>query len=194
MTHQKDQRLVQREREEPQNRLPSEAELAAAADPKRAEALPASSIDIEAMLREDAMNNALPKPPALPGWHLIWLSTTNTYTPIQHYARLGYVPVKQHEMPEWQWLKQHSAQDPAGDICVNEMVLYKIPDAAYQQIMRVMHHDRPNAEAERLKRSIEEMKGGSEYRDSEGNALVKEEGDGFAQVLDVRQRRAPKFE
>lgn len=183
-----DQRIVSREREEPESRQSAEAQ----SDPVRSEALPPSSEDIANLLREDAMNNALPKPPALPGWHLCWLSTTNTYTPIQQYLRLGYVPVSRHEMPEWQWLKHNSAEHADGDIACNEMVLYKVPEGVYQQIMRVMHHDRPNSESERLKRNIDEMKHGSEYRDSEGNSLVKEEGDGFAAVMPTPSR-APKF-
>lgn len=184
MTKNRDERIVNRgEREEPEARSTPDAKE----DPARAEALPVSPEELQAILRDDALANALPQPPAIPGWHQCWLSTTNQYTPVQHFIRLGYVPVKPEEVPGWQYLKQHSAQ--MGDIVTcNEMVLYKIPEAAYQQIMKSLHHERPNAEAERLRANIDMMKEGGEFRDSEGNSLVKEEGDGFGAVLDRRVR------
>lgn len=190
MSKQRDERIVQRgERDEPESRTPTEA----LGDPLRGEALPQSSEDLEALLRQEALANALPNPPRIPGWHQAWLSTTNTYTPIQQYLRLGYMPVKPEEHKEWAYLKQHSARDAADVISCNEMVLYKIPEPAYQQIMRVLHHDRPNEEEARLKANIDQMKQGDEFRDSEGNTLVREEGDGFAELLD-RRVRAPNFE
>jgi hypothetical protein len=177
-----DKRTVHRETPaEPDSRASTEAQ----ADPIRGEALPPSAEELAALLREDAMANALPTPPKIPGWHSCWLSTTNTYTPIQHYIRLGYVPVKPEEIPAWQYLKQHSAQ--IGDtITCNEMVLYKVTDSAYQQIMKTVHHDKPNAEAERLKANVDMMK--DEHRDSEGNQLIHEEGDGVGAVLDRKVR------
>ena len=186
----RDERIVNRgERQEPDGREAAEAQQ----DDLRADALRADPAEIEAMLREEALANALPNPPQIPGWHQVWLSTTNTYTPIQQYVRLGYVPVKPEEHPQWQYLKQHGASHGGDVITCNEMVLYKIPNEAYQQIMRVVHHDRPNEEAERLRANIEQLKHGDEFRDSEGTSLVKEEGDGFGQVLD-RRVRAPNFQ
>ena len=181
----RDERIVNRgERDEPESRQPAEAVRA----DQRGEALPEHKEDLEALLRSEALANALPNPPAIPGWHQAWLSTTNTYTPIQQYVRLGYVPVKPEEHPEWQYLKQHGASHGGDIITCNEMVLYKVTEEAYQQIMRVIHHDRPMEEEERLRANINEMKHGTEFRDSEGTALVREEGDGF---VDERRVRAP---
>ena len=178
----KDQRPVHRdERPEPAARASVEAQV----DPIRSDALPPSAEELAAILREDAMANALPNPPKTPGVHYVWLSTTNTYTPIQHYVRLGYAPVRPEEIPQWQYLKQHSAM--IGDqITCNEMVLYKIAESSYQQIMRSIHHDKPNEEAEKLKANLEALK--EEARDSDGKGLLQEEGDGIASVLDRRVR------
>ena len=152
----------------------------------RDEALPESREDIESLLRTEALANALPTPPKLDGWHQAWLSTTNTYTPIQQFQRLGYVPVKPEEHPEWQYLKQHGAQHGGDVITCNEMILYKVPEDAYQQIMRVLHHDRPNEEEERLRANVEQMKDSPDFVDRDGKALIQEEGDGFRKERRVR--------
>jgi hypothetical protein len=125
------------------------------------------------ILRDEALNNALPNPPKMPGWHLAWLSTTNQYTPIQWYMRLGYVPVTKEEMPEMGHLKAHSAE-MAGFVSVNEMVLFKIPEDAYQQIMREFHHNRPNEEEGRLRENLEKIKA-EVGEDRRGKSLVLEE-------------------
>lgn len=184
MSKSRDERIVSRgERDDGE----SHKSVEAARSDERDEALPPHREDIEALLRQEAMDNALPKPPELEGWHQVWLSTTNTYTPIQQYVRLGYVPVKPEEHPSWQYLKQHGASHGGDTITCNEMVLYKVPEEAYQDIMRVLHHDRPNEEEERLRANVEQMKVGSEFRDSEGTPLVRDEGDGFAR----ERKRAP---
>ena len=189
MTKNRDERIVNRgEREEPESRQAVEASRV----DQRDEALPQNKLDVEALLREEALANALPNPPKLPGWHQCWLSTTNTYTPIQQYVRLGYVPVKPEEHAEWQYLKQHGAGHGGDTVTCNEMVLYKIPEEAYQQIMRVVHHDRPLEEERRMRANIEQLKTGDDFRDSDGKPLVREEGDGFE--VDRRVRAPSSFE
>ena len=189
MSKNRDERQVHRDRGEDDLR---EAVEASRGD-QREEALPQSSDELENLLRTEALSNALPKPPPIEGFHQIWLSTTNTYTPIQQYARLGYVPVKPEEHKEWAYLKQHSAQHGGDGIFCNEMVLYKIPMDAYQRIMKVLHHDRPNEESERLRANIDQMKQGDDFRDSEGNALVHEEGEQEALFRAERTVKAPVF-
>ena len=49
------------------------------------------------MWSEEWTQSALPKLPNLSGWHLCWLSTTNSYDSIDKRIRLGYVPVKSEE-------------------------------------------------------------------------------------------------
>ena len=46
------------------------------------------------MWSEEMTQSALPKLPSMDGWHLCWLSTTNSYDSIDKRMRLGYVPVK----------------------------------------------------------------------------------------------------
>lgn len=51
------------------------------------------------MWSDEWTQTALPKTPDLPGWHLCWLSTTNSYDSIDKRIRLGYIPVKSEEFP-----------------------------------------------------------------------------------------------
>ena len=183
MTKNRDERIVNRgEREESDARESVEA----LRSDGREEALPTSREDLEAMLRTESMANALPNPPELPGFHQVWLSTTNQYTPIQQFVRMGYVPVQPHEHPQWSYLKQHGASHGGDTITCNEMVLYKVPEEAYQHIMRVLHHDRPLEEDDRLRSNIDQLKDSTEFRDRDGTPLVREEGDGFAGERRVR--------
>ena len=51
------------------------------------------------MWKDEWTQSALPAVPELKGWHLCWLSTTNSYDSIDKRIRLGYVPVKADEFP-----------------------------------------------------------------------------------------------
>lgn len=50
------------------------------------------------MWSDGMMQTALPTPPNIDGWHVCWLSTTNSYDSIDKRLRLGYVPVKADEI------------------------------------------------------------------------------------------------
>ena len=50
------------------------------------------------MWKDEWTQRALPDVPEIPGWHLCWLSTTNSYDSIDKRVRLGYVPVKAEEI------------------------------------------------------------------------------------------------
>jgi hypothetical protein len=54
------------------------------------------------MWNEEWTQSALPKLPNIDGWHLCWLSTTNSYDSIDKRIRLGYVPVKSDELPGYE--------------------------------------------------------------------------------------------
>ena len=107
----------------------------------------------EAMLRNEFAQEALPKPPKIPGWHTCWLSTTNSYDPIHKRVRIGYVPVKfdevhgmdQFAVKEGEW---------AGHVSCNEMVLFKVPDDIYQSIMTLSHHTMPMEEEAKIKEQL----------------------------------------
>ena len=108
-----------------------------------------SSAERRKMFRE-FIQEALPTPPAIPGWHFVWLSTTNQYDPIYKRMRMGYEPVKAEEIPGYENYRVKSGEFE-GLISVNEMVLFKIPQDFYQEIMEEYHYNMPNEEEERLR-------------------------------------------
>ena len=127
------------------------------------------------MWNEEWTQSALPKLPSLDGWHLCWLSTTNSYDSIDKRIRLGYVPVKSDEMPGYEDYRVKSGEH-VGYISCNEMLLFKIPMDVYQDYMTHMHHDMPNEEAEKVRIQLESLQGA---RDSNGKSLVSVEGEGM---------------
>ena len=62
------------------------------------------------MWSEEWTQSALPKLPQMEGWHLCWLSTTNSYDSIDKRIRLGYVPVKSDELPGFENYKVKSGE------------------------------------------------------------------------------------
>jgi len=96
--------------------------------------------------RDKWQNSALPDIPkdAIPGMHLCWLSTTNTYDSIDKRMALGYEPVKAAELGKgFETLGKMSSGKFEGCISCNEMVLFKLPEEIYQEVMRMMHLEDP---------------------------------------------------
>ena len=137
-----------------------------------------SSQERRRMWSEEWTQSALPKVPHLDGWHLCWLSTTNSYDSIDKRMRLGYVPVKADEMPGFEDYRVKSGEH-TGHISCNEMLLFKIPMDIYQEVMLYQHHERPREEAEKIKVQMENLQG---QRDSNGRPLVSVEGEGFGSI------------
>lgn len=134
-----------------------------------------SSQERRKMFREFSQE-ALPTPPAIPGWHFIWLSTTNQYDPIYKRMRMGYEPVKADEIPGFEHLRVKSG-DNEGLISINEMLLFKIPQEIYQEIMEEYHHNMPLEEEQMLRNNAL-----SSERDSHGKQLGSVEGEGYAHM------------
>ena len=136
--------------------------------------------------------SALPKVPedALPGWHLCWLSTTNSYDTIDKRIRLGYVPVTADELPGFENYRL-KAGEHVGQISCNEMLLFKIPMEVYQDVMTQMHFEAPREEAEKIKVQLANLQG---QRDSSGRSLVGVEGDGMGRIDKQQTNTAPIFE
>jgi hypothetical protein len=128
--------------------------------------------------REAMGGDILPNPPQIPGYHMIWLSTTNSQDPIYKRVRVGYVPVKPEEIPEFAHMRITSGQFE-GHLGFNEMLLYKIDLDTYYSIMREFHHEMPLQDEERFG-DVTEM------RDGRGKVIGMVEGDGLA-----RQDRIP---
>ena len=117
--------------------------------------------------RDKWQNSALPDLPAgiIPGFHLCWLSTTNNYDSIDKRVALGYEPVKASELGKgFEGLGKMSSGKFEGCVSCNEMVLFKLPEEIYQEVMRMMHLEDPldhqrNITAQ-VRQSAQEGKGG----------------------------------
>jgi len=140
------------------------------------------------MWSDEWTQSALPKVPELTGWHLCWLSTTNSYDSIDKRMRLGYVPVMADEFPGFDNYRV-KAGEQTGFIACNEMVLYKLPMEIYQEAMLQMHHELPMDEADKVRLQVEQLQGN---RDSNGKSLVNVEGEGFGE-FDRNNVKLPVF-
>ena len=140
------------------------------------------------MWSEEWTKSALPKLPNMDGWHLCWLSTTNTYDSIDKRIRLGYVPVKSEELPGYEDYRVKSGEH-VGYISCNEMLLFKLPMDIYQEVMTHMHHDKPREEADKIRVQLESLQG---QRDSNGRSLVNVEGEGIGSI-DQQPSKLPVF-
>lgn len=147
-----------------------------------------SSAQRRKMLRQEWVQEVLPTPPEIPGFHLCWLSTTNSTDPLHKRIQIGYQPVKASELPGFD---QYKLSDNGGqfDGCVacNEMLLFKIPLDVYQDLMAIYHHDIPLEQEQ----SIRERVMNSNEQDSEGRQLSQVEGD--FQQLGRAPARTPHF-
>lgn len=96
--------------------------------------------------RDKWQNSALPVIPKdiIPGFHLCWLSTTNQYDSIDKRLALGYEPVKAAELGKgFESLGKMSSGKFEGCVSCNEMVLFKLPEEIYQEVMRMLHLEDP---------------------------------------------------
>ncbi|MFM7856894.1 MAG: hypothetical protein ACKO96_34450, partial [Flammeovirgaceae bacterium] len=86
-----------------------------------------SSQERRKMFSDEWTQSALPNAPVIPGWHVCWLSTTNSYDSIDKRIRLGYVPVKAEEIQGYENYRV-KAGEYEGYVACNEMLLFKIPE------------------------------------------------------------------
>lgn len=105
--------------------------------------------------RKTFFQSALPDIPAIPGYHVCWLTTENPRDPIHGRMRLGYEPIRAEDIPGWTFNSLKTGEW-AGCIGVNEMVAFKLPLHLYEAYMREAHHSQPLAEEEKLNRAREE--------------------------------------
>lgn len=147
-----------------------------------------SKMERRKMFDEEWTQSALPKLPTMDGWHLCWLSTTNSYDSIDKRIRQGYVPVKSDELPGYDNYAVKSGEH-VGYISCNEMLLFKLPMDVYQEIMTYLHYEKPRDEAEKVKIQMESLQG---QRDSNGKRLVDVEGEGIGS-LDQQPSSTPVF-
>lgn len=124
------------------------------------------------LFRDEWTQEALPSVPsdAPKGFHYCWLSTTNSADPIYKRLRMGYSLVKAAEIPGFMHLKAKEGEY-ADCISCNEMILAKIPNDLYEEVMMYFHEEMPNQEEDMLRQNLP-----SSERDSSGRELVSREG------------------
>jgi hypothetical protein len=127
-----------------------------------------------AALRSGFSDNILPDVEGEPGYHYCWLSTTNQSDPIYRRLRLGYELVKHDELKYLGEQNRVQSGEFAGCVSINELVLAKIPNELYQEIMYINHHEKPMGEEELLRANME-----GDEEDSNGRRLGESYGDGI---------------
>jgi len=125
------------------------------------------------MLRQEWVQEVLPKPPTKQGYHRCWLSTTNSTDPIYKRIQRGYTPVKASDVTGFG--SQYTAVGGEFDGCVvcNEMLLFEIPVQLYNDLMTIYHHDMPLEQEASIRDNVMSRND----QDSDGRNLAQVEGD-----------------
>jgi hypothetical protein len=101
------------------------------------------------LLKRANFQSSLPNLPRIPGYHVVWVSTTHPSDTPQGRMQLGYTLIEQAEVPEFTYSDQKSADFP-GAITWREMVGMKIPLHLYQLYMEELHHNEPAKQEESI--------------------------------------------
>jgi hypothetical protein len=136
-------------------------------------------------MRSEWTQEVLPSPPVVPGWHFCWLSTTNSSDPIYKRVQKGYEPVKASEIAGWSDYKVQQGEFE-GCVACNEMLLFKVPEEIYQDIMSYFHYELPMEEEEMLRENAQKAVDG---QDNSGRELGDVEG--YDNI--VKRVRKPTF-
>lgn len=135
-----------------------------------------TDLELSAMFNQSFYQDALPDIPNIPGYHVCWLTTTNSRDTVPMRMRLGYTPVTLSDIPGWEHTTLKSGEY-AGYIGVNEMLAFKIPLKLYNRIMQEYHHWAPLREQEKILGTVDSLKGQAQ---SVGGKV--EEGDGISDL------------
>lgn len=141
--------------------------------------------EFEKFLEDEFTQTALPTPPALKGYHLCWLTTTSQYDSVQKRQRLGYTPVRQSEMAGFDASNGQSLAGFDGMVHCNEMVLFKIQESRYQQLMAFFHHKKPMQEEQGIVDRFNQQ--GERIKDAEDGV------DAIERELKEAMRKTPTF-
>lgn len=144
-----------------------------------------SDDDFEKFMEAEFTQTALPNPPSLAGYHLVWLTTASQYDSVQKRQRLGYQPVRQSEMPGFDASNGQSLAGYDGFVTCNEMVLFKIQEDRYQKIMAFFHHKKPLEEEEGVIGKFNDQGERLNDRDDGVDAMEKEAA--------MQRRKIPTF-
>jgi hypothetical protein len=153
-----------------------------------------SEAEYMALVRSEFEQTALPTPPAIPGWHLCWCTTTSNYDSISRRRRMGYQPVTIAELPGFDPSNGQSLVHFEGFVTCNEMVLCKILEHRYLQMMKYFHHQVPQENAQSTLDRIRE-RGLDVEQDKSGRDLGKNLGSGYLEMEKTAKRvdREPRF-
>jgi len=125
------------------------------------------------MLRQEWVQEILPTPPEMPGFHCCWVSTTNSTDPVYKRLQRGYTPVKVSEVPGFGSQFAVSEGEFEGCVRCNEMLLFKIPMNMYQDLMAIYHHDMPLEQEAAIRDNVN----AHGEVDSNGRQLAEVDGD-----------------
>lgn len=144
------------------------------------------------MIRDAWQQVALPTPPNMPGYHMCWLSTTNSSDTIQRRMKLGYELVRRDELPGFKVEKPNSAEYSDYVTC-NEMVLGKLPIDIYEDVMRTFHEDLPYEEETSIRERMQQT--AESLNRQAGREIVEQAREGGQSGYEQlgAQRRKAKF-
>ena len=140
------------------------------------------------LFRDSIMQSVLPDLPTMPGYHNVWLSTSNARDPVARRLMMGYELIRVADLPrDWQGASLKTGEY-AGCVGINEMIAARIPDRLYKRYMYEAHERQPLEEEEKLKAAVQGIKNDAARR----GMHVVEEGDGTADPVQ-RAGREPVF-
>lgn len=103
--------------------------------------------------RQNFAAELLPRIPDIDGYHVCWLATNNRTDPVYRRLGLGYVLIKQSEVPGF---PPEMIDGTYKDcIVVGDLVAAKIPLELYKVYMTEVHHTQPLAEEGKLRSVLE---------------------------------------
>ncbi len=129
-----------------------------------------SDAEVVARYRRSLSNTVLPVTPNLPGFHACWvpISTNNHTDTVDFRKQLGYILVRQEEIPNYVIPSNRSAL-VEGCVTHNELVLMKLPLRLYELYMKESHHIQPNEQERSIKEVIQER-----FVDPEGKSITRD--------------------
>ena len=132
---------------------------------------------------------ALPDLPPIPGFHVCWLTSTNSKDSLAFRRRLGYEPIKPEELVGFGEFAVGQGGTVDGLVHVNEMVAFKLPLNIYNQYMQENLHYAPAREDEKLTDAAQQAK--ELLQRKTGKAV--ELGDGVDMLETMSNIQVPDF-
>lgn len=145
------------------------------------------------LFRQMHAQSALPDIPPIPGYHVCWLTSTNSKDSLAMRRRLGYEPVQPEEMVGFGEFAVGKGGAVDGLIHVNEMVAFKLPLDIWNEYMQWNHHYAPAEQDEKLTDSAKQTKEALQGRSASKWNEVGEGVDANGLVDRMASISAPDF-